>query len=301
MSQTATAPIDHSGDNAWRRFWNRGGWWKAILVAIVYLALYQGIGLLIQTVFAGFIDTENLFGSPLTIFFALALPIFIMFLLTLLFVRSLGWQGEIFGRQPVRGRWWMWIAVVLILVPTVIRLVAIQWSAYTFAVILSTLFFGLCVGLAEELLTRGVGVNLLRRAGYSERLVFVLSSLLFGLLHSINILSGQPALTVFITVLYTFGFGAMMYLSMLATGRFVWAILLHAATDPVTFLATGGLDAHGSTQGNIGLLSIGAIFNYVYILAALIAIIFVKGKAYPDRSVRKNHTKTHNDDPAVQA
>jgi membrane protease YdiL (CAAX protease family) len=286
MSETALTH-EHLGDNAWRRFWNRGGWWKAVLLAVVYLAVYQGVGFAIQTLFADSIDTDNLFESPLTVFFALAVPILIMGLLLLAFVRSLGWQGEIFGRQPVAGRGWMWIAVALILVPTVIRLFAIQWSAYSVTVVLSALFFGLCVGLAEELLTRGVATNLLRRAGYTERGVFVLSSLLFGLLHSVNILSGQSAIAVAITVVYTFGFGAMMYLSMRVTGRIVWAILLHAATDPVTFLATGGIDAHGSTSGDSALLSIGSIFNYVYILAALIAIAFVKGKVYADRSPRK--------------
>ena len=287
MSETALTH-EHIGDNAWRRFWNRGGWWKAVLLAVVYLAIYQGLGWIIQNIFGGLIDTDNLFGSPLTIFFALALPILIMALLLLAFIRSMGWQGEIFGRQRVRGRAWMWVAVALILIPTVVKLFAIKWSAYSVTVVLATLFFGLCVGLAEELLARGVATNLLRRARYTERVVFVLSSLLFGLLHSVNILSGQPAITVAITVVYTFGFGAMMYLSMLATGRIVWAILLHAATDPVTFLATGGLDAHGSTAGDSALLSIGSIFNYVYILVALIAIIFVRGKGYADRSRRED-------------
>jgi len=286
MSESALTR-EHVDDNGWRRFWNRGGWWKAVLLAAVYLAVYQGFAWVIQNVFADFIDTDDLFESPLTVFFALALPILIMGLLLLAFIRSLGWQGEIFGRQPVSGRGWMWIAVVLILVPTVLRLFAVNWSAYSVTVVLSALFLGLCVGLAEELLTRGVATNLLRRAGYTERVVFVLSSLLFGLLHSVNVLSGQPAINVIITVVYTFGFGAMMYLSMLATGRIVWAMLLHAATDPVTFLATGGIDAHGSTSGDTALLSIAAIFNYVYILGALVAIFFVKGKAYADRSPRK--------------
>ena len=299
MSETALTH-EHLGDNAWRRFWNRGGWWKAVLLAAVYLAVYQGLGWVIQNIFGDFIDTDNLFGSPLTIFFALALPILIMGLLLLVFIRSMGWQREIFGRQPVRGRGWMWVAVALILIPTVVRLFAIEWSAYSVAVVLATLFFGLCVGLAEELLTRGVATNLLRRAGYTERVVFVLSSLLFGLLHSVNVLSGLPAVTVAITVVYTFGFGAMMYLSMLATGRIVWAILLHAATDPVTFLATGGLDAHGSTAGDAGLLAIGAIFNYVYILAALIAIAFVKGKAYADRSPRRKAVSTDDSNAPVR-
>jgi len=300
MSETALTH-EHIGDNAWRRFWSRGGWWKAVLLAVAYLAVYQGLGWIIQNIFGDLIDTDNLFGSPLTIFFALALPILIMALLLLAFIRSMGWQGEIFGRQRVRGRAWMWVAVALILIPTVVKLFAIKWSAYSVTVVLATLFFGLCVGLAEELLTRGVATNLLWRAGYTERVVFVLSSLLFGLLHSVNILSGLPAITVAITVVYTFGFGAMMYLSMLATGRIVWAILLHAATDPVTFLATGGLDAHGSTSGDAGLLAIGSIFNYVYILAALIAIIFVRGRVYADRSPGRRPERPRGEDPVVPA
>ena len=286
MTETALTR-ERVGDNAWQRFWNRGGWWKTALLVVVYLAVYEGLGFVVQSLFADFIDTDDLFGSPLTIFFALAVPILLMGLLLLAFVRSLGWQGEIFGRQPVDGRGWMWVVVVLILVPIVIRLFAVTWSAYSVTVVFSALFLGLCVGLAEELLTRGVATNLLRRAGYTERVVFVLSSLVFALLHSINVLSGQPAIAVAVTVVYTFGFGAMMYLSMLATGRIVWAMLLHAATDPVTFLATGGIDAHGSTSGDAALLSIASIFNYAYILAALVAIVLVKGKVYPDRSPRR--------------
>jgi uncharacterized protein len=293
MSET-TLTNASVGENAWQRFWYRGGWWKAVLFAAVYVALYQGVGFVIQKAANGLVDTDNLFGSPLTIFFALALPILVMGLLTLAFVASLGWLGEIFGRQPIKGRGWMWIAVALILVPTVIRLFAIKWSAYSVTVLLSTFFFGLCVGLAEEILTRGVATNLLRRAGYSERIVFLLSSLIFGLLHSVNIFSGQPAIAVFITVIYAFGFGAMMYLSMLITGRIVWAMLLHAATDPITFLATGGIDSHGSTSGNAALLSVGSIFNYVYILAALIAIFFVKGRVYAKRN-RHEDVATHGE------
>ena len=186
----------------------------------------------------------------------------------------------------------MWVAVALILIPTVVKLFATKWSAYSVTVVLATLFFGLCVGLAEELLTRGVATNLLRRAGYTERVVFVLSSLLFGLLHSVNILSGQPAITVAITVVYTFGFGAMMYLSMRVTGSIVWAMLLHAATDPTTFLASGGIDAHGSTSGDAGLILIAGLFNYVYIVGALIVIFLVKGKVYENRTPFRKAVET---------
>ena len=291
MSQP-THPNDQASDSAWRRFWNRGGWWRAALIVFVYLVVYQLLGLALSPLVSGLVDAENPLGDPLSIFFGVALPILLMGLLTLGFVASVGWQKEIFGRQPVEGRGWMWLAVVIIIIPIVIRLFAINWSAYGVTVILSALFLGLCVGLAEELITRGVAVNLLRRGGHSERVVMVLSSLLFALLHSANILSGQSPILVIFTVVYAFGFGAMMYLSMRLTGRIVWAMLLHAATDPTTFLATGGIDAHGATAGDNSLLLFASIFNYLYLLVAIVVIFVVKGRVYGGRSSRRGAVQT---------
>ena len=200
-------------------------------------------------------------------------------ILLFLFARSLGWVKEIFGPQPVRGKAWMWVAVLLVVVPIFLRLMATNWSAYSIGLVLVVAFFGLCVGFTEELATRGIVVNMLRNGGYGERLVFVLSSLYFALLHSGNLLTGMAPLVVAVTVLYTFGFGAMMYLSMRATGRITWAILLHAATDPTTFLATGGIDATSATAGAEELISLAGLFNWAYILLALLAIFLVKGRA----------------------
>ena len=272
-----------TAESGWRRFWNRGGWWRALLATAVYLAIFIGVSYAATSVFAPFIDMKNFFESPSTIFFSLALPILIMGVLTLLFVLSLGWQKEIFGRQSPRGGWWMWIAVALVIIPIALRAVATNWSGYTVHVVLTLLFLGLSIGFAEELITRGVAVNILRRGGHSERVVFVLSSALFALIHSANIIGGQSPLVVVTTVVYAFGFGAMMWLSMKVTGSIIWAMLLHAATDPTTILATGGIDAHGNTAGDPTLLAIGGLFNIAYIAFALLAILLVKGRAREKR------------------
>jgi len=68
-----------------------------------------------------------------------------------------------------------------------------------------------------------------------------------------------------------------MYLSLRITGRLVWAMLLHAATDPVTILAVGGIDAHGDSTGSTsGLITVAGFFNWIYILLALVTIFLVK-------------------------
>jgi membrane protease YdiL (CAAX protease family) len=284
MSDERTAEV--GTQSAWQRFWARGGWWKALAVAVIYAALYEGFGLLDGALFGGLVDTKNPFANAQSVFFGVALPILLGGIALFIFVSLTNQRREIFGRQPIRGRWWMWIAVVLVIIPIVLRVAGTNWSKYSVGVVLTTLLLGVFVGFAEELLTRGIVVNLLRRAGYGERVVLVLSSLVFALLHSVNAFT-QPIVAVLVTVVYTFGFGAMMYLAMRVTGSIFWAMLLHAATDPTTILATGGIDVQTASSGSAALLGFAGIFNFIYIAAAIIAIILVRGKVYPDRSPRK--------------
>ena len=69
-------------------------------------------------------------------------------------------------------------------------------------------------------------------AGHGERFVAVVSSLLFALMHTVNFISGMEVSTVLATVVYTFGFGMCMYLTMRVTGTIWAAIVLHGLTDP---------------------------------------------------------------------
>ncbi|WIB76941.1 CPBP family intramembrane metalloprotease [Curtobacterium sp. MCPF17_002] len=276
MADTTDRRLRAGTDNGWRRFWDRGGWWRAVLAVVAYLAVYTGVGWLsAHTVGRGV--TGDILSSPGNVVLGLALPILVMGILTLAFVRSLGWQREVFGRQPIAGRGWMWIAVALLLVPVVVRVVATNWSAYSVAVVFAVLFLGLCIGFTEELIARGVAVTLLRRGHHSERVVALLSSLLFGLMHATNAISGANPLTVLLTVVYTFGIGVMLYLSMRVTGSIVPAILLHAATDPTTILATGGIDGQSATSGGAGLIAFAGVFNILYPVLGLLALFLIKG------------------------
>ncbi|MCY1693119.1 CPBP family intramembrane glutamic endopeptidase [Curtobacterium sp. SL109] len=270
-------PLAAAG-NRWQRFWNRGGWWRAVLAVVLYLAVYEGLGWLNARTLASGITADGVFATPRGVILGIALPIIVMGLLTLVFVRTLGWGREIFARQPLPGRGWMWIAVVLLLVPIVIRLIATNWSSYSVSVVFAVLFLGLCIGFTEELIARGVAVDLLRRGHHTERTVALLSSLLFGLMHASNAIGGTALPVVAVTVVYTFGAGMMFYLSMRITGSIIPAMLLHAATDPTTILATGGIDTSAATAGDAGLIGFAGIFNLVYPVLALLVLFFIKGR-----------------------
>lgn len=270
--------VETSG-SGWTRFWNRGRWWKAVILVVAYLGLYELAGLGIGQLFGSYVDFDDLFSSPESVFFAIAAGLTVGSILLIAFVASVRWFGPIFARQPVRGHWWMWIAVALTIVPILMRLFGIDYGGYAGGVVAVTFLAGILVGFSEELLYRGIVVRILRQGGHREWSVAVLSSLFFALSHSVNLLSGQPIVTVGVTVIFTFGFGLMMYLVMRATGNIIWAMIIHALTDPTTLLASGGLDAVGAHGSANTVTTLAGAFSIIFVIAALLAMIFIRGKA----------------------
>ncbi|MFB7587385.1 CPBP family intramembrane glutamic endopeptidase [Streptomyces sp. NPDC056169] len=258
-----------------RRFFDRPTTAKAVLVVAVYLVFYLLVGQLVSVLFGDDIDTDDVLGTGASIFFGLVLPIAIGAAALVGLTAAAGWLRDVFGRQRVRGRGWMWIAPALVLLAVVGHVGATDWSTWDADRIALILLVGVCVGVAEELATRGVVVRMLRGAGHPERFVMVVSSALFALMHVVNLLSGMAAATVLATVVYTFAFGTCMYLSMRVTGTIWTAIVLHAITDPTTFLAAGGV-GEGVTGGSGGWSLLTAAVTVLMVVFALVAVFLVR-------------------------
>lgn len=252
----------------WRRFWEQGGWWQALLLVVVYFVLYQGLSL----VFLPLADTIEDPGSPAGILVLIGLPVLVGCLLLIGFAASVRWVRELFARQPIRGSGWMWIAVAVVLLFNVLHFATVDYDAVGFEVVATWLLAGLLIGFAEEVLTRGLVVNLMRKAGHREIVVAVVSAALFAGLHAGNLLSGQPLLPTLIQLVYTFAFGLCMYLALRVTGTLIAPILLHASTDPSIFLwSDGHLEGPLSAFAGLG--------NIVVIVTGLILLIFIRGRA----------------------
>ena len=250
----------------WAKFWNRGGWWKALIVAVVYLALYEAGGLLLSLIIPA---PEP--GSALEVLLRVALPIALGSVVLIVFAISIGWLQELFARQPIRGRWWMWIAVGAVLLFNVLRFASLDYGSASLHLVVAWLITGLFVGFAEETLTRGFVVNLMRKAGHPEIAVALVSATTFALLHSVNLLSGQDLVTTAMQVVYTFAFGLCMYLTLRVTGHLIWPILLHASTDPSIFL-------HGAHPAAGAISSLADLGNIVVIITGLVLLIFIRGR-----------------------
>ncbi|HEY5785773.1 MAG TPA: CPBP family intramembrane glutamic endopeptidase [Microlunatus sp.] len=273
--------------SAWRAFWNRGGWWRALLLVVVYLALYLGAGWVGEKLFGDQIQA-SMFSTAGSVFAAVTWSLIVGAILLTGFLLSVGWFRPLFARQPLGGRWWMWIAPALIVITLVMRYVGIDYSVYPGGAIAMTLVTGLFIGFVEEVLTRGIVVKMLRDAGTSEWLVMLGSALAFGLMHSVNLLSGMSLLVVGITVLFAFGFGILMYVTLRVTGNLIWPILLHALYDPTLFLSTGGIDV-ASAKAQSVLVTLAGSANIVFIIAAflLIPAVIVSDRLAAGRSAQE--------------
>ena len=251
--------------SAWRRFWERGGWWRSLLLVVAYYVLWQLGSLVFLPLLASADDTASL------VWLGTALPVALGGVILLVFGWSVGWLRGLFGPQPIRGRGWMWIAVAVVLIFNVLHFASVDYAEAGAGVVIAWLAAGLFVGFAEELLTRGFVVNLMRRGGYREITVAVVSAALFAALHSGNLLSGQSLFATAFQLVYTFTFGILMYLSLRVTGSLIWPILLHATTDPSIFL-------HTAYPADTPLAAVAGFGNPAVVVFGLVLLIFIRGK-----------------------
>lgn len=255
--------------STWRSFWERGGWWRALVLAAAYYALYELFGWVIDNTLGAGIPEDGGAGDLLV---HTALPIVFGVVVLLAFAASVGWLPEIFGRQPLGGRRWMWVAVAVALVINISSMLSIDYGAAGASLVGAWLLTGLFVGVAEELLTRGFVVNMMRKAGHKELAVALMSAGVFAALHIGNVFTSDQGLaTTAMQVIYTFFFGICMYLALRVT-RAIWApILLHASTDPTLSLhgeyPESGLFGVVSSMSTILVVLTGAILLVVLIVS----------------------------------
>jgi hypothetical protein len=260
-----------------------GGPWRFLAFLVVYLAIYRAAGWVVSK-FAGDMATDPLFTSVGTVFFQLTFGLIVGAIVLVGTSVYLGWTAQLFGRQPIYRSWWMWIAPVVVAMPILLRIFGIDWGKNALPIVVLMLLTGLMIGFVEELAYRGIGIKMLRDGGLGEWSVAALSSLFFSLSHATNIFSGQSWRTVGPTVIYTFAFGVLMYLTLRTIGFLIGAIILHGLTDPTTFLASGGIDEVtelAAGTGN-GLLDAAGLFTFVVILVGFVLLIFIRGRVASD-------------------
>lgn len=179
------------------------------------------------------------------------------------------WWTAIGFRKP-RSGWHLWF----FLVPLLPVLENISGGINVESIYDAAIFFVLAavVGFFEESYFRGLMLRPIALMGKWR--AAIITAVVFGLMHSLNILSGFNPQVVFVQMSYAFAIGFTYAALLLRTGMIWPLMILHFLTDFTGFMALGQL-----IQGQAGGFSI--LFAALYFLVFLGYGIFLLWRAKP--------------------
>ncbi len=112
------------------------------------------------------------------------------------------------------------------------------------------------------------------RGGYSEVKVWLFTSILFGLLHGVNVVLGQGAVLTVRQVIFAFVIGSVFYAIRRICGTIVVAMVVHALWDFGTFTHVAGKTAGAAAaQTDIPTGAAAAGLQSLLMLVAIILVI----------------------------
>ena len=160
---------------------------------------------------------------------------------------ALGWWRVVGFRRAVSPRDLLWFLPLLL--PVLLNLVV----GLEFKELLLTfelLLIALLIGFSEETIYRGLMLNALKARG--PWTAAIITSVLFGLSHSLNLLSGKSGAEILIQVCYALAIGFGFAAVALRTGLLWPLILVHALIDFTSFLGRAELSPTWNTIAGIG-------------------------------------------------
>ncbi|MEU7734434.1 CPBP family intramembrane glutamic endopeptidase [Streptomyces griseus] len=200
--------------------------WFLVIVA-VYAGIIQGLGLLTG------VDTghsDSAFPTSASLVRNALIPIGASIVFAATVVTWLGWWGEVLRcRVPVR-RWVRWVPASMLAVSL---LGLNHLGDQSVSLVACLLLLGLFVGVGEELMFRGIGVQVFRRAGLSEGKVALFSSLVFGLVHLSNAIGAGAQAVLQALIVSTSGY--FFYLCLRVGGVILLPMLVHGLWDTSLF------------------------------------------------------------------
>ncbi|MET7407598.1 CPBP family intramembrane glutamic endopeptidase [Streptomyces parvulus] len=256
-------------------------WPWFLVVVVVYLAILQGLGALIG-VDHGSGDSQ--FPTTETMIRNGVIPIGLSVLFGAAVVTWLGWWGSVLHyRVPVR-RWVRFVPVSML----VVAVLAVNYpnlANQPLSLVLALIAMTALVGIGEELMFRGIGVQVFKRAGLSEGKVALWSSVVFGVVHVSNAF-GEGAQALLQAVIVSTS-GYFFYLCLRVGSTLLLPMLVHGLWDFSLVSNTVGTDPKTSPGMILPIL----------LQIALIILVIIKRRRIEPAGTRDNsgpHTRaTH--------
>ena len=199
------------------------------LAAAIGVALFYTIGMGVIWLLTRSDDTD---GYPSMR--SLLLPLAVLGLLTI----TLAWWGRTPLQRSSKVGVFGLLGLAIIVLPLLDGVLAAPWSALGWGTLGAIALGTLLVGIGEEVAFRGLILNALLPR-FTVVGAVIGSAVLFGLLHSVNVLIVSPASTVAIQVVLTTIFGiAAGWVYVLTGGNLTLLIIIHWLYDFGVFAAT---------------------------------------------------------------
>lgn len=249
--------------------------WLALAAVVVYVLLAAGLANLLSGLVG---DDQELAEFSLGHFIPLAIAIVGL----LLFLRWARWGADVWRERPTPTltprRWWLISIPVLVVLLPISQLGDVPWAARPIGYVLVIAAGTLMVGFGEELLIRGVLLTAIR-ARHGELVTLLGTSVVFALAHIPgSIIAGVPVAVIAFQVAFLAAAGASYYWVRRVTGRLWVAMVAHAFTDWVLYLASGAgtpaaslPQAHSSESPD----PFQATFQTLLLIATTVSIISV--------------------------
>ncbi len=137
--------------------------------------------------------------------------------------------------------------------------------------VFAAIILGIAPGIQEELLCRTIPISLLMKREDRRNLipaVYIIPSLLFGLFHFVNLLSGADLILTLLQVAYATAVGLILASIYLKTGNLWITIALHSFMDFIAYLSL-------NMQQSDGILKASGSYEWVgYLVQLLYTVIF---------------------------
>jgi hypothetical protein len=243
---------------------------RALAVAALYAVVFMTGGLL-----SG-VDYDEVSETASNIVGFVIIPVGLGILATLTLTARWGWWHAIFHEDErlTQPRWARLIPVAFVVTIAVVLIVA-PWREWSTGLVLLIALGTMMVGFGEEIVFRGyllVGA----RARFSEAGAWLSTSVLFGLFHGLNILTGQGVGATIQQVVFAFLMGSGLYLVRRVSGLLVVGMVIHGLWDFSSFIGAG----RGEDTGGIPDTIAAAPFTWATALLtiATLVVLFRHGK-----------------------
>lgn len=247
---------------------------RGVAIAVLYAAVFLVAGLL-----SG-VDYDEITESSSNTLGFVIIPVGLGILAVLVASARWGWWRVLFREQErlAEPRWIRAIPVLFGLTIGVTLVVA-PWDEWTVGLVLLVLVGTMMVGFGEEIVFRGY-VLVGARARFSEVGAWFVSSLLFALLHGLNIVTGQAVGTTIQQIVFAFIMGTGLYFIRRVSGLLVVGMVIHGLWDFSTFIGAG----RGDDGTGIPATAVAAPFAWVAMALSIAAAIVVFRRAGPARA-----------------